>query len=351
VASTDYKILRSEIEEDRRIYDLILSRIKEIDLNKDTLSNNLRVLDEAVVPEAPVRPRKVMNLIAGCLLGLMLGAGTVIFLDYLDNTIKSPEDVEQYLDLHILAVVPRHRKENSPAVKEAFQTLRTSLLFSSKARSLKTLLVTSAGPGEGKSSIAVSMARSLASAGDRVVLLDADLRRPTVHAKAGVERSGGLTNYLLSTEGDLSWSRYLKDVPDAPRLKVMTCGPIPPNPPELFSTEKFRDLLQQLAARFDWVLLDSPPLASMSDSLVLGSLVDMVALVIKHNENDRDLIKRSVTGLLQVHANIIGAVLNSVDLSKNSGKDYYYGGYYYYGRDHEVSSEAAVVKVGAGETA
>jgi succinoglycan biosynthesis transport protein ExoP len=352
VASTDYKILRSEIEEDRRIYDLILSRIKEIDLNKDTLSNNLRLLDEAVTPEVPVRPRKAINLIAGCLLGLMLGTGTVIFLDYLDNTVKSPDDVERYLDLHILAVVPRQRKDNAPAIKEAYQTLRTSLLFSSKARSLKTLLLTSAGPGEGKSSIAVSMAKSLASSGDRVVLVDADLRRPTVHSKSGVERAGGLTNYLLSTEGNQSWLRYLKDVPNAPRLKIITCGPIPPNPPELFSTEKFRDLLHQLAASFDWVLIDSPPLASMSDSLVLGSLVDMVAIVIKHNENDRDLIKRSLAGLRKVDANVIGAVLNSVDLNKGSGKDYYYGGYYYnYGRDHEVSAEDAEIKVGTGEPA
>ncbi len=346
VASTDYKILRSEIEEDRRIYDLILARIKEIDLNQETLSNNLRILDEAVLPPAPVRPKKAINLMAGCLLGLLLGTGTVVFMDYLDNTVKTAEDIEHFLGLHILSVVPRQRKDSHASVKEAYQTLRTSVLFSSKARSLNTLLVTSAGPGEGKTSTAVQLARHLAAAGDRVILLDADLRRPTVHAKLGIERAGGLTNYLLSTDGGQAWLRYLKEVPDAPNLKVITCGPIPPNPPELFSTEKFIDLVTQLKKNFDWVIIDSPPLASLSDSLVLGSLTDMVALVIKHNENDRDLIKRSVASLRKVNANIVGAVLNHVDLTRTTYKDYYYAGYYYYGREDEAAEAEPAVEAG-----
>ncbi|MFQ5669580.1 MAG: GumC family protein [Acidobacteriota bacterium] len=349
VASTDYKILKSEIQEDKRIYDLILSRIKEIDLNQETLNNNIRVLDQAVLPTAPVRPRKALNLLAGGLLGLLLGMGTVIFMDYLDNTVKSAEDVEQYLGLHILAVVPRKRKDTSSSVKEAFQTLRTSLLFSSKARSLNTLLVTSAGPGEGKTSTGVGLARKLASAGDRVILVDADLRRPTVHTQLGIERGGGLTNYLLSTEGGQAWLRYLKEIPAAPNLKAITCGPIPPNPPELFSTEKFIDLMTQLKKNFDWVVLDSPPLASLSDSLVLASLVDMVALVIKHNQNDRDLIRRSTVSLKKINANIIGAVLNNIDLSRSTYKDYYYAGYYYYGRGRE--EEDVETPVEAGERA
>ncbi|MFQ5768556.1 MAG: GumC family protein, partial [Acidobacteriota bacterium] len=171
VASTDYKILKAEIDEDRRIYNLILTRIKEIDLNQDTLNNNLRVLDEAILPVAPVRPRKMLNILAGCILGLMLGVGTVVFMDYVDNTVKTAEDIEHDLNLHILAVVPRARKASQASVKEAYQTLRTSLLFSSKARDLNTLLVTSAGPGEGKTNTTVSLARNRASAGDRVILL------------------------------------------------------------------------------------------------------------------------------------------------------------------------------------
>jgi capsular exopolysaccharide synthesis family protein len=260
--------------------------------------------------------------------------------------VKTAEDVEHFLGLHILSVVPKHRKESAASVKEAYQTLRTSILFSSKARSLNTVLVTSAGPGEGKTSTAVSLARHLAAAGDRVVLVDADLRRPTVHSKLGIERAGGLTNYLLSTEGGQAWLRYLKDVPDAPNLKVISCGPIPPNPPELFSTEKFIDLITQFKKNFDWVVIDSPPLASLSDSLVLGSLTDMVCLVIKHNENNRDLIKRSVASLRKVNANVIGAVLNHVDLSRASYKDYYYAGYYYYGRDDQEPEPEMAIEAG-----
>ncbi|MFQ5718265.1 MAG: GumC family protein [Acidobacteriota bacterium] len=347
VASTDYRILKSEIEEDRRIYDLVLSRVKEIDLNKQTLSNNLRVLDEAIVPSGPIRPKKALNLLAGCLLGLMMGTGTVIFMDYVDNTIKSAEDVEQFLQLPVLSVVPRFKKQMNPSVREAYRTLRTSLLFSSKARSLNTLLLTSAAPGEGKTSTAASLARTLASAGDRVVIVDADLRRPNLHNQFGVERSSGLTNYLMSAERDQAWARYLKKVENASNLSVITCGPIPPNPPELFSTDKFIDLVSQLKSNFDWVIIDSPPVASLSDSIVLGSLVDMVILVVKHNENDRDLIKRASTGLRKVGANVIGAVLNNVDVSKASSKDYYYAGYYYYGRDVDEDEDTAGSPVGS----
>ncbi len=328
-------VLDSEIKEDRRIYDLILSRIKEIDLNQETMVNNVRLLDEAVLPANPIRPRKVMNLAVGFMLGLFLGLGTVFFLDYLDNTIRSSDDIEKYLDLPLLAVIPRIRKGKDAVGREAYQTLRTSILFSSKGRSLRSILVTSAGPGEGKSSIALSLALALAGAGDRVVLLDGDLRRPTIHMRTNLDRAGGLTNYLMDKDGGPSWVRYLKDCPGSDNLKIMTCGPIPPNPVELFGSDRFQHLLDDLREKNDWVLIDSPPLASLSDSLVLASLADMVVLVIKHNTNDRDLIKRSTEQVRKVNPNLVGAVLNDIDLKRASAKDSYYTGYYYYAQADE----------------
>jgi len=334
-AESQIAIYDADLKEDRRIYDLIMSRIKEIGLNQQTMVNNIRLMDEAVLPRFPVRPRKALNLAAGVLLGLLLGVGTVFFVDYLDNTIKSTDDIERYLGLPILAVVPKIRRNSAAQVKEAFQTLRTSILFASKARSLNTILVTSAGPGEGKSSTIVGLARTLASAGDRVLLMDADLRRPSVHANLDVDRDGGLTNFLMGREGGDAWKRYVKATPGSERLEVMTCGPIPPNPVELFGQERFQTLLGDLRRSYDWVLIDSPPVASMSDSIVLASQVDMVVLMVKHNENDRELIRRSAHRLREIAGNLVGAVLNQVDLSRAAHGDYYYAGYYYSRNDDE----------------
>ena len=312
---------------------MISSRIKEIDLNQETLVNNVRLLEEATLPRSPIRPRKLLNIAAGILLGLCLGVGTVFFIDYLDNTIKSSADVERYLNLPLLAMVPKLSKDTSSAVQEAFQTLRTSILFASKARSLKTILVTSAGPGEGKSRTIISLAKALATAGDRVVLVDADLRRPKVHNYLSLERSGGLTNCLLDKNVGDARVPYLKDLHDNEDLKVLTSGPLPPNTAELFSSERFLELVHKLRGNFDWILFDSPPLASLSDSVVLGSLVDMRVLVIKHIENDLDLIRRTPEQLRKVNANIIGAVLNAVDLKRAGYYDYYYSKYAYDGTE------------------
>jgi capsular exopolysaccharide synthesis family protein len=328
-ASSQISTIDAEIREDRRIYELITTRIKEIDLNQETLVNNVRLLEEAILPESPVRPRRTLNLAAGIILGLFLGIGTVFFVDYLDNTIKTSEDIERFLKLPMLAMVPKLQKDSVAAVKEAFQTLRTSILFASKGRSLKTLLVTSAGPGEGKSRTIVNLAKTLASAGDQVVLIDGDLRRPTVHTYFGIERSGGLTNYLLNGEGGNAWLRYLKDAPEDENLKVLTCGTLPPNPVELFGSQRFAEMIEHLRENFSWVLIDSPPLASLSDSIVLGSMLEMTVVVIKHTQNDRELIRRTTDQLRKVNANVVGAVLNAVDLKRAGYHDYYYTMYHY----------------------
>jgi len=330
--STEVVMIDAELKEDRRIYDLIMARVGEIDLNRETLTNNIRLMDEAVLPAFPVRPRKALNLAAGLALGLFLGIGAVFFTDYLDNTIKTPEDIEQYLGLPLLSVVPRVRKETSAAIVEAYQTLRTSVLFASKSRTLKTVLVTSSGAGEGKSTTIVNLAKALTSAGDRVILVDGDLRRPTIHDHLGLRREGGLTDHLLGSrkgEGGEGYEEYLKQLPNSPNLDILTCGPIPPNPTELFGAAGFKELLAGLQQSYDWVLLDSPPVAALSDSLILGSMVDMVVLVIRHSNNDRETIRRSAKKLREVNANLIGAVLNDVDSTHATYKDHYYGNYDY----------------------
>ncbi|MEW5807029.1 MAG: polysaccharide biosynthesis tyrosine autokinase, partial [Acidobacteriota bacterium] len=332
-ATTRYDVAKTDADTKKKIYDAIMERMNQISLSAQLLPNNVNILDRAMVPQNPVKPRKLINLVAGILLGLMLGIGTVFFLDYLDNTIKSTEDIEQYLKLNLLSIVPKYRDTASHAVKESFQTLKTSIIFSSNQRQKKVLLITSAGPREGKSSTILNLAKTMASGGDRVAVIDCDLRRPTMHNFFGVSRENGLTNYLATSETD-DYRLYMKNS-ETPNLSIMTCGPIPPNPPELFGQERFRNLLKELRRDFDWVLLDSPPVVSLTDSIILSSVADMVALVIKHNENDKELIRRSLHQIRQIHGNVVGAILNSVDIERAYYKDYYYAGYYYYSEGGE----------------
>jgi polysaccharide biosynthesis transport protein len=327
--ASNFELMRGEATETKRIYDVISSRIKEIDLTGSLLNNNLRVLDHAPVPQTPVKPRTVMNMAVGILLGLLLGVGTVFFLDYLDNTVRNSDDIEHYLKLTLLAIVPKEGEETEGAVREAYQTLRTGLLFSRKNRAQNVVLFTSAGPQEGKSCTTINLARTVASAGEKVVVIDCDLRRPTVHQRLQLDRDRGITNYILSSDGE-DWTTYIKPT-DHPNLSAMTCGPIPPNPAEVFGHDRFKELLNQLRARFDWVFIDSPPVVSLADAVILASMADMVTFVVKHNENDKELIRRCIMNVRRVNPNVIGAVLNNVDLGRSHYKDYYYVGYYYYG--------------------
>lgn len=330
-ATFKYDVAKTDAEAKKKIYNVIMERMNQISLSAQLLSNNITILDKAIVPQNPVKPRKMINLAAGILLGLMLGIGTIFFLDYLDNTIKSTDDIEQYLKLNLLSIVPKYKDTSSHAVKESFQTLRTSIIFSSNQRKKKVLLITSAGPKEGKSSTLINLARAMASAGDKVAVVDCDLRRPTIHDFFNLDKEYGLTNYLASMDAE-NYSRFMKNS-EFPNLSVMTCGPIPPNPPELFSQERFLNLLNELKRDFDWVFLDSPPVVSLTDSIILSSVSDMVAIVIRHNENDKELVKRSINQIKQVEGNVVGAILNSVDIERAYYKDYYYAGYYYYTED------------------
>lgn len=348
--STAYSIASRDAATKAKVYEAIQGKLNEIAVTSGLLSNNLNVLDYATTPTRPIRPRKMINLFLGALFGLLAGVSVVFVIDQLNNTVKSMEDVEQGLQLPVLSIIPRYRETTGHAVKEAFQTLKTNVLFSSDGRKRNLLLLTSAGPREGKSSTLINLARTIASAGERVVVVDCDLRRPTVHVHLDLERDNGLTNYLAGSPGD-SIERYIKPTKIA-NLYALTCGPIPPNPPELFSGDRFKETLQALRGRFDWVLIDSPPVISLTDSVMLASMADMVAFVIKHNESERDMIRRCLQNIRNVNPHVIGAILNNVDIEKAYSKDYYYAGYYYYaaegekdkkkrGRSREVADEVA----------
>jgi capsular exopolysaccharide synthesis family protein len=329
--TSEYEIYKTRTETTKRIIDMINKAMSEIQLGASMLSNNVSVLDVATPPLNPIKPRKRLNLMIGAVMGLFMGVAIAFFLDYLDNTFRTPEDVEKHLGLAVLGVIPKTQEQEGilgRTHKEAFQSLRTSIIFSSKNRQRKVILITSTGPQEGKSSTAANLARILAAAGDRVVIVDCDLRRPIQHSIHGVERDRGLTNYLSEPIEQTEWSGYIKKTESAD-LELFTCGPIPPSPPELLGSDRFLDLLTELREKFDWILLDSPPASSLADAYLLAAVSDMVVLVVQHNRTDRDVVAKTLHKLQAVNPKVVGAVLNNVDLERAYGKDYYYAGYYY----------------------
>ena len=350
VATSQVSLAESDADTKKQLYDLITKRMQEVALGAELLANNVSVLDQAIPPLHPIKPRRILNLGVGMMVGLLLGLGAVFFLEYLDNTFRTPEELERGLGLTTLASVPRFQgsERSERAVREAYQTLRTSLIFSSKGRQRKVVLVTSTAPQEGKSSTVASLARALAGAGERVLVIDCDLRRRTQHVHLNIDRDRGLTNYLVAPTRE-GWSGYVKTVGPV-NLQVMTCGAIPPNPPDLLGSDRFAALLQEVREAYDWILLDSPPSASLSDAVLLSSMADMVVVVVRHNATDRTQIVRSVTRLRNVNAALVGVVLNNVDARKS--KDDYYSGYYLDdpadGRKGEVGRSDARASTGTG---
>ncbi len=335
-ASSQYERAKRESETMKRLVDVVSKTMAEVSLGSQFLTNNVSVLDRATVPQFPISPRKRQNLIIAAVVGMFLGIAATFFLDYLDNTIRTPDDVEKYLGVSVLGVIPKLGADglHNRAVREAYQSLRTSLIFSSVNRQRKVILITSTGPQEGKSSTVSNLARSLAAAGDRVIIVDCDLRRPTQHIAFDLERDHGLTNYLSAPIENTDWSMYVKTAAPS-NLHIMTCGPIPPSPPQLLGTDRFTDLLAALRERYDWVLLDSPPAATLADSTVLASRAQMMILIVQHNRTDRDLVARTLQRIRSINPEVAGAVLNNVDLERTFSKDYYYAGYYYYGADEK----------------
>jgi capsular exopolysaccharide synthesis family protein len=328
-AASSYDVVRTDSATTKAMYDVIAKTWNEVSVNSQLVANNIAVLDHAIPPIYPVAPNKKLNLVLGMLMGTFLGIATAFFLDYLDNTFHLPEDVERALQLNTLAIVPKFDEASagSSVLKEAYQTLRTALIFLSKNRERKVVLLTSTAPQEGKSSTTAQLGRALAGAGDKVLLVDCDLRRPTQHVHLGLQRDNGLTDFLAAPQPFMNWRAYLKTA-GSENLQVLTCGPIPPNPPELLGGERFKRFLAEARESFDWVLIDSPPAASLADASLLAGVSDLVLLVVRHNHTDRDLVRRTLQQLRRVGANVAGVILNNVNFDRAYGKEYAYAGYY-----------------------
>ena len=371
VRSVQYNILKREVDTNKQLYQGLLQRLKEAGVSAGLKASNVRVVDAAEPPRKPARPNLPLNLAMAAVLGLGLGLGAAFFQEYLDNSLKSPEDIERFLGLPALALIPAAQSLNGrrnrvfgqasqphlldstqpdaktpPAVPvwyridadpkqfsslaEAFRSLRTSVLLSSANQPPRTLLVSSSQPGEGKTTISVNLSISLAQLGQRVLLIDGDMRRPCIRKALGLPKSLGLVSFLT---GQQDWRTAVCPA-GVPHLDALVCGPLPPNPAELLSSERMRTLLQEAAQEYQFVLVDSPPLLNVADSRILATLVDGLVLVVRGGVTPRELAQRAQSYARDVGANLIGVVLNNLDV--RGGDDYYYRYYHY----NYYSSEA-----------
>ncbi len=368
----NYHILQHDADSNKQLYDGLLQKLKEAGISAGLRSSNIRVVDPALAPTSPSRPQKARNISLAFLVGLVGGVGLAIFREYLDNTVKSPDDIESLTGLPSLAVVPslpglnghhgklsRLAREAAPTaalgprvellsyvqpksqISEAFRALRTSLLLSQAEHPPQVILVTSALPREGKTTAAVNLAVTLAQLGDRTLLMDSDLRKPGIRRALNltIGKEAGLSSYLA---GVSTLDEVLIPHPTISNLTALTTGPVPPSPADLLSSHKMREAITEVRRRFKFVVIDSPPVMAATDAVILSALTDGVLLVVRSGETPKEAFTRTRDLLAAVKCRLLGVVLNAVD---SSAPDYYYSYRYYpyaygYGYGEDVGKGA-----------
>ena len=363
-----YSILKREADTNKQLYDGMLQKLKEAGITAGLRSSNIRVVDPALIPGGPSRPNKTRNVMLSILVGLIGGIGLALLREYLDNTVKTPDDIETLARLPSLAVVPALSNSNgkrtgrfakllkAPVIvgkegraelvshnmpqsqmSEAFRALRTSLLLSQADHPPQVILMTSALPREGKTTAAVNLAVTLAQLGDKTLLVDADLRKPGINRALSLVdgKHAGLSSYLA---GVSSLDLITVPHPAITNLAAIPTGPIPPNPADLLSSRRLTELIAELRTRYKFVVIDSPPIMAATDAVILSVLVDGVLLVVRSGETPKEAFTRTRDLLAGVKCHMLGVVLNAVDASS---PDYYYSYRYYpysyggYGREEE----------------
>jgi polysaccharide biosynthesis transport protein len=349
-----YNILKRDAEADKALYDGLLTKLKEAGISAALQSSNIRVVDPAMIPSFPSRPAKARNVALAFLVGLVGGIGLAILREYMDNTVKTPDDIETLARLPSLAVVPefedsngngRRRKILSEALgnghsrqvelvaqhlpksqmSEAFRALRTALLLSQAGHPPQVILVTSALPREGKTTAAANLAVTLAQLGDRTLLIDADLRKPGIGRLLNMNggKHAGLSSYLAGVSSlDLVTVQH----PSIANLSAIPTGPLPPNPADLLSSHRLADAITQLRAKFKFIVIDTPPVMAATDAVILSVKADGVVLVVRSGETPKEAFTRTRDLLVSVKCRLIGVVLNAVN---SSAPDYYYSYRYY----------------------
>lgn len=332
--SIRYNILKRELDSNREIYNGLLQRYNQVGLAGDAKNSNITVVDRATVPTSRYSPSLRRNLALGLLLGAMLGVMLALLLEYLDNTIKTPHDVEQKLRLGVLGIIPKLSKQSPhealrdprSAFSESYRSVRTALQFSTERGVPKVLLVTSSMAGEGKTTSAYTLAQNFAQLGKRVLLVEADLRNPGLGRLMGLQTEGGLSSLLTGAQ---PLSRALTHT-DNPCLDVLLSGPLPPSPTELLAGVKFISLMTVAANKYDQVIIDGPPVLGIADAPILANVASGTLLVVQSGTTRIDSAQASIKRLQMTRARLIGCLLTQYD-ARQSGYGYRYEGYHGYG--------------------
>ena len=358
-----YGILEREVQTNQQFYDTLLNRFKETTLTGELKTGNIRIVDRAEIPRSPVRPNKKLNILLAMIVGLTIGTGLAFFFEYLDYTIQTPEDIEDYLRIPYLGGIEQFSKKTSAdnmegelfvlsepqsTISEAIKGVRTNVSIIRDENLKRSILITSTGPREGKSIVLSNLAIVLAQTGKKVLLIDADIRKPRIHELFDLKLLPGLTDIL---QGENNIEPIIQST-SVENLSIITSGDIPQNPSELLSSKRIQLMIESLKKKFDYILFDSPPIMVVTDPIILAKYVDDVLIVIKKGDISRDIIKRSIQQLaitdqktddtfkekallynrvnMDFSSNIIGAVLNQVDYKK----DYYYYHYHRYYKEY-----------------
>ena len=332
-----YKIMKREVDSNRVMYETLQEGIKQKGVTDQSQSVNIWVMKKADLPVSPTKPNKKRNLLLGLILGLFGGIGLSFFIEYLDNTVKGAQELEERFGLTVLGSIEEMKDKDknietyivknplSP-VAESYRLIRSGLLLSSAERPPKSMLITSMNAKEGKTSTTANIARTLAQNGSNVLVIDCDLRRPRMQEVLGVKSELGLSSFLSGTTEE----NIVRVVPGT-TISVITSGPIPPSPAELLGSAKMKTLLQELAGKFDFILLDSPPVQSVTDSLVLSQYVDGTIVVVRAGKTTNEEMESGMKKLHDVRTHFLGFVLNGMR-NQDMGK-YYYGYSSYYKKD------------------
>jgi len=343
---TQYSIMKREVDTSRVLYDALSSSIKKASVTEQSQDINIWVVKKASLPGAPSKPRKKRNLMLGLILGLFGGIGLAFFIEYLDNSVKDGKELEQRFGLTVLGTVEQFPGKDgtfldtwlpenllSP-VAESYRLIQSSLLLSTPDNPPRSILVTSLSPKEGKTTTTSNLAHIFAQNGKKVLIIGCDLRRPRMHRVASIPNSHGLSNYLTGSRA----TNLIKTIKED-AIYLITAGDIPPNPAELLQSERMKTLIKEMEKRYDYVLLDSPPVQRVTDSLTLSKLVDGTLLVVRSGETTYDAMESGLRKFREIHAKILGIVVNAVKRQSNSDSGYY--GYYdYYQKDEKEENNS-----------
>lgn len=337
----EYATLNRDVETNRQMYDALMKRIKEQNIAERGQTVNLLIVEKAESPKKPARPRKLLNLVLGIFLGMVGGIGMALFIEYIDHTVKSPEETEIKVGAPVFGTIPFANLKgqniesivmNEPlsAFSENYKAIRASLLLSSAERPPKRILITSSGPGEGKTVTSINLGMAITQAGHSVLLIDCDLRKPRVHTVFKLNNAKGLSTYLAGAS-DMD---IVQDGP-MPNFSIVPSGPIPPNPSELLSSPRLREMINALNDTYDFILCDSPPLLSVADSLSISRILDGTLIVARAGATTYEDLKKGIKSLASVNAHLLGIIINAIDVRKS---DYRYYQRQYYAQETTVKT-------------